>query len=365
MPHELPCTFPSAPLDPGRRTGLILCGMGGPDGPEAVEPFLRNLFSDPMIFPLPRPVSGLLGRLIARIRTPGVRKRYLAINPEGRTPQLDTTLAQSRALAERLTAAGLPTEPGMAMRYWRPWPDDTIREQQAAGCEQFLLLPTYPQYSCATNGATLGFVTEALERVAPGRPVHAIVDWPLQEGFVDALAAPVAATVGAWATAGHDPAECAVLYVAHSLPMKYVDGGDPYDRRTDLTVTEVHARASRTVAGAGHAAFLERIDGGPVPRLAYQSRVGPIKWLGPEITLEVERLAAAGIRRLHVQPVSFTCEHIETLMELDVELRDDAAKSGITDFRRGAALNLDPGWLDSMARDLAAAAFMPEVTGHA
>jgi ferrochelatase len=364
MSHDLPCTFPAAALDPGRRTGLILCGMGGPDGPETVEPFLRNLFSDPMIFPVPRPFNRLLGAMIAKLRTPGVKKRYLQISPDGRTPQLDTTFAQASDLARRLTDAGRPAVGGMAMRYWRPWPADTVREMLDEGCEQFLLVPTYPQYSCSTNGATLGFVTAALERVAPGRPVHTVVDWPLQEGFVRALAHPVAATVDSWVASGIDPAECAILYVAHSLPMKFIDGGDPYEKRTDLTVTEVHARMSRTVREAGHADWLARVEGGPVPRLAYQSRVGPIKWLGPEVTAEVERLAAGGIRRLHVQPVSFTCEHIETLMELDIELREEAMAAGVTDYRRGAALNLNETWLDSMARELAASAFAPEVPSH-
>ena len=59
--------------------------MGGPDGPDAVGPFLRNLFSDPMIFPAPKPFGPLLGQLIARLRTSGVRKRYLTISPDGRT----------------------------------------------------------------------------------------------------------------------------------------------------------------------------------------------------------------------------------------------------------------------------------------
>ena len=155
MSNGLPCSYPTDRLDQGRRTGLILCGMGGPDGPDAVRPFLRNLFSDPMIFPVPRPFNTVLGAMIAALRTPGVKKRYLEVSPDGRTPQLDTTMAQSKALAERLTAAGLPTEAGMAMRYWRPWPEDTVAEMLEAGCEQFILVPTYPQYSCATNGATL------------------------------------------------------------------------------------------------------------------------------------------------------------------------------------------------------------------
>ncbi len=95
----------------------------------------------------------------------------------------------------------------------------------------------------------------------------------------------------------------------------------------------------------------------PSRLVAFQSRVGPIKWLEPNIEAETRRLAAAGCRRLFVQPVSFTCEHIETLLELDLELKETAEKAGLHGFARGAALNEDAVWLDSLAGHLAATAF--------
>jgi ferrochelatase len=145
--------------------------------------------------------------------------------------------------------------------------------------------------------------------------------------------------------------------VAHSLPQKLIDGGDPYLDQTRATLAAVHAAVAHELNAAGHGDWFAALPGGGEPLLAFQSRVGPIKWVGPEVTNEVKRLAAAGCRHLHLQPVSFTCEHIETLMELDVELKEDAARLGIDDFRRGAALNLDAGWLDSMAKELARTAF--------
>jgi ferrochelatase len=246
------------------------------------------------------------------------------------------------------------------MRYWHPYPDETVADLRARGAEQFLVVPMYPQYACATNGSTLGFVLESLERLAPEAPLHVVPQWGLEPGFVAALAAGAAASLTAWAAADADPAACAWLNVAHSLPMKFIDGGDPYLEQTRATVAAVHAAVTDTLAAAGHADWLARMPGGGEPLLAFQSRVGPIKWLGPEVTDEVKRLAEAGCRRLHVQPVSFTCEHIETSMELDIELKEDAVKLGITDFRRGAALNLDEGWLSSMAAGLADQAFTAE-----
>jgi ferrochelatase len=356
---EQTCPYPKDRLDPARTTGLVLCGMGGPDGPDTVRSFLLNLFSDPMIFPAPKPFGPLLGRFIATVRTPGVKKRYLAISPDGRTPQLDTTQAQAEDLARRLGEQGLRMLPAMAMRYWRPFPEATIPRLEQQGADQYIVVPTYPQYSCATNGATLGFVLDGLKEHAPGKPVHVIPEWHLQEGFIAALAAPVIATLERWCAENVDAASAALVYVAHSLPQKMIDGGDPYLVQTTATVEAVHARVTERLAAGGHADWLARLPGGDRPLLAFQSRVGPIKWLGPEITAEVERLAGEGCRRLHVQPVSFTCEHIETLMELDIELREEAEAAGIEHYQRGAALNLDETWLRSMAAELAARAFGP------
>ena len=357
---ENPYPYPKNRLDPTRTTGLILCGMGGPDGPDAVEPFLRNLFADPAIFPVPKPIGPVLGRLLARIRTPGVRRRYLTISPDGATAQLPTTRHQSAELARRLDARGRPTVSGVAMRYWRPFPDETVLELRGCGAEQFLVVPTYPQYSRATGGSTLGFVLDALQRLAPAAAVHVLAEWGLESGFVAALAGPVATSLTEWAASGSEPAACAWVSVAHSLPQKLIDGGDPYLDQTRATVAAVHAEVARRLAGVGHGDWFAALPGGAEPLLGFQSRVGPIRWIGPRITTEVERLARAGCRRLHVQPISFTCEHIETLLELDIELKDAAARVGITDFRRGAALNLDPGWLDSLAEELARTAFDTE-----
>lgn len=353
-------SYPQDRLDPAAPTGLILCGMGGPDGPEAVQPFLRNLFSDPRIIPIPRLVAPLAARLIAWRRTPAVRERYGQIGHGGGSPQLATTLAQARRLAELAAQRGRTWLPGAAMRYWHPFPADTVRELRAAGAAQYIVVPTYPQFSDATNGSTIEFVLESLARRHPEAAVHVLSSWELLPGFTASLAGAAAPALRGWAEAGADPEACALLFVAHSLPEKFVTAGDPYLSQTRATVASVHTQLRESLGD--QAAWLDRMPGGPSPLLAFQSRVGPIKWLGPEVTAEMERLAAAGCRRLHVQPVSFTCEHIETLHELDIELKEDAGKAGVTHFSRGPALNLDEGWLTSLAEHLLRAAYpAPEV----
>jgi protoporphyrin/coproporphyrin ferrochelatase len=357
-------TYPTPRLDPARRTGLVLCGMGGPDGPDAVEPFLRNLFRDPQIFPVPPLLAPVLGWAIARRRSPGVRERYLLVSPDSVTPQLATTRRQGELLAQRLRAAGLDVVPDIAMRYWRPYPDQAVTQLLAAGATQFVVVPMYPQFSAATNGSTLDFVLASLRRLAPEAPVHVVADWHLLDGFLEALAAPAGAQLKAWADEGADATESALVYVAHSLPYSFIRRGDCYEERTQETVAAVHARVTAWLRRAGHGDWQASLmAGGRAPLVTYQSRVGPVKWLEPNIEAETRRLAAAGCRRLFVQPVSFTCEHIETLLELDLELKETAAHAGLHAFARGAALNEDAGWLDSLAGRLRAAAFTGEGGG--
>jgi ferrochelatase len=351
-------------LDATATTGLIICGMGGPDGPDAVEPFLRNLFRDPAIFPLPKPLAAPLGWLIARRRAPAVRKRYARISPDSATHQLETTARQGTELARRMTGSGHPTLAATAMRYWHPLPSTAVTALLDQGATQFLIVPMYPQYSAATSGSTLDFVLAAITRQAPAAAVHVVADWYRLAGYLAAVAEPVGAALSAWYTADTAPETCAVLYVAHSLPESFIRKGDPYLAQTEASVQAIHTLVTDSFDGAAPRSWLKRVPGGRDPRLAFQSKVGPIRWLGPLITEEIPRLAAAGCQRLLVQPVSFTCEHVETLYELDIELRDQAERLGITEFRRGPALNLAPVWLDDLANALAQQAFTAGVKAN-
>lgn len=361
MTEKIQKAYPFERLDAGKRTGLVFCGMGGPDSQQAVRPFLRNLFSDPAILPVPRLLSPLVGQLMSIRRAPSARKRYLQVSADGVTPQLATTLAQAEAVAQMLSEKGAPCMGSMAMRYWHPYPAETLKELVKRGAEQFLLVPTYPQYSCATTGSTLKFVLDAMPVAAAGKPVHVLSEWPLLPGFLDVLSHASTEALKGFARRGLPPEACALLYVAHSLPQKMVDQGDPYLEQTLSTVQAVQQKVQTTLTAAGHGQWTQRAAGTSRPLLTFQSRVGPIKWLGPEVTETVRQLAAGGCRHLHVQPVSFTCEHVETLLELDVELKSDAMAAGIQTFSRGSALNLQSSWLQSLTEELLRRSFKPEV----
>lgn len=353
-------SFRAEHLDPTRPTGLILCGMGGPDGPDDVEPFLRNLFADPRIIPIPRLVAPLAARIIARRRAPAVRERYGMIARDGGSPQLATTRQQAEALAERAATRATTWLPAVAMRYWHPFPDETVVALHERGATQYLIVPMYPQYADATSGSTLDFVVDSIERLHPEAPVHVLPAWNTLPGFVESLSSAATSALQAWSD--DDPAECALLFVAHSLPEKHIAAGDPYLDQIRATVDAVHGRIRDRLND--RTTWLDHLPGGPPPLLAFQSRVGPIKWLGPDITVETTRLAKAGCRRLHVQPVSFTCEHIETLYELDVELKKTAEAAGIMHYSRGPALNFNTIWLDSLTDYLLRVAHGKEATAR-
>jgi protoporphyrin/coproporphyrin ferrochelatase len=357
-----PPWYPSRGLDPGERTGVVLVGMGGPDCAEAVSPFLSNLFADPLILPLPAWLSRPLGRVIVRRRLAEVTARYASLGHGGGSPQLDWTRRQAARLTEHLVARGLAVVPAVAMRYWHPFSDAAMDVVLAAGARQLVVVPTYPQYSAATTGTSLVDLERARAAAAPAMPRHVVRQWPLLAGYVMALADGAAATLSGWQQAGVDPARCALVYTAHSLPERFGRHGDPYVRQTRATVAAVHALVRQQV----EAGWLNALrDGGAAARLAFQSKVGPVRWIGPPTFGTCVELGRGGVTHLLVVPVSFACEHIETLDELDRELGHAVAETGVTHFARTPALNLHDGWLRSLADLIAVRAFrLPPAVGN-
>ncbi len=363
MPSWTVHDFPRDRLDPTATTGLILCGMGGPDGPESVAPFLRNLFRDPAVMPLPAPMAWVVGSVIVRRREAKVRERYASLGHGGGSPQLDWTRRQCQHLEARHAMQGLVVLARPAMRYWHPFPDETVTELLALRARQFVVVPAYPQFSAATSGTTLAAVCRAIAQAAPRAAVHCLVDWHRLPGYLDALVERAAPVLQNWSAEGTPPEQCALLPVAHSLPEQFIKRGDPYLRQTQATAASLRSLlAARLVPRAD---WWNALPGGGRPLLAFQSKVGPVRWLGPDSETETVRLVRGGCRRLLVLPLSFTCEHIETLHELDVELAETARAAGCEEFVRGAALNLDERWLDSLTAKIAACAFRPAEVYHA
>jgi len=362
--RHTPPLCPARRLDPALPTGLLLLGMGGPDGPDAVAPFLANLFADPLGLPLPSWLSRPLGRIIVRRRRDAVREKYGRLGHGGGSPQLDWTRRQAEALAARLRERGLDPRPAVAMRYWHPFTRETLADLRARGARQLLVVPTYPQFSVATTGSSLRELDRVLaDELRWSPPRHVLREWPLLPGYVDYLADEATSALDGWRAAGRDPARIALVFTAHSLPERFVRGGDAYVRQTRASVRAAYRRLQQR---AGDPAVLAALAaGGTAPVLAFQSKVGPVRWIGPATDRVCRDLVGRQcVRHLAVVPVSFSCEHIETIDELDHELGAELRDLGLADFARIPALNLAPGWLQSLADRLASRAFGLQEASH-
>jgi ferrochelatase len=312
-------------------TGILLLNLGGPDSLDAVRPFLYNLFSDRDIIRLGPPfMQKPLAALISALRSGKTREAYAKIG--GKSPILDITTAQARALEETLRAASQgqtasarsmsATKVYVGMRYWHPLTEDTVARMHREGVTRVLCLSLYPHYSIATTGSSVA----RFEEVAKRYPIehHTVTSWFDHPLYIKALVEHIEEGIASF------PEKPAVLFSAHSLPKKFIDEGDPYVRETEGTID----------------AILKRLD--LEWYLSYQSKTGPVKWLEPTTEHMLHRLSEQGVKRLLVVPISFVSDHIETLYEIDILYRDLARSLGI-DLRRARSLNTSATFIEALA----------------
>jgi len=308
------------------KIAIILFNLGGPDSLDAVQPFLRNLFSDPAIITLPSWLRLPLANFIARRRTPKARGIYEKIG--GGSPILGQTEAQARALEEAL---GTEHEwrGYVCMRYWHPMTERVVQSVKRFAPDRIVLLPLYPQFSTTTTASSFaawkkaaGFATPTVE----------IESYPTEPGFI--LASLELVKQGL-AEAGAGPNR--VLFSAHGLPEKVIKRGDPYQRQVEQTA----------------AAIADHLDGVDWS-VCYQSRVGPLKWIGPPTESEIRRAASDG-KSVVLYPLSFVSEHSETLVELDIDYRHLAEQAGVPKYVRVPTVGTHPQFIHGLANLVQAA----------
>jgi ferrochelatase len=310
------------------KTGILLLNLGGPDTLAAVRPFLTRLFTDREIIQLPggRVGQAFIGRMIAWSRTKEVRENYHRIG--GGSPLVCWSTLQGRGLTERLRARGHDVEFALAMRYWKPTSEQALDALLRAGCDRLLSLTQYPQYSIATTGSSVNELLRAMKRRKILLPLDRIDAWYNHAGYLDAMAARARAALAAFP----EDASPTILVSAHGLPKHFIEAGDPYCDHIQVTMQGILERLPRLPA-----------------TLAYQSRVGPVEWIGPSTDQAIDRLAREGVKDVLVIPISFLSDHIETLYEVDMLYGDQAKARGIRTFRRMESLNDFPPFLDALA----------------
>jgi ferrochelatase len=310
-----------------RRVGVVLFQLGGPDSLEAIEPFLYNLFCDPDIinFPFARIGRKPLAKLISSTRARKVQHHYETIG--GRSPIRPHTERQAKALEAELQRQGIDAQCFVAMRYWHPFTNEAIEQVRAAGCDEIVLLPLYPQYSSTTTGSSLN---EWRRLFHDDMPVHHVESFYRNPSYLCALAERVDQALSRFPSPGTPE----IVFSAHSVPVSVIEKGDPYERHIEETVR-----------------LLMHHGGWRNPhRLCYQSKVGASKWLQPSLHHTLRTLAAEKVSEVCVVPVAFVSDHVETLGEIDHEAREEAHRLGIGQFEMSAGLNDSPKFIEALGQ---------------
>jgi protoporphyrin/coproporphyrin ferrochelatase len=305
-----------------KKTAVILLNLGGPLSQEEVKPFLLSLFSDPAIITLPNPFRYILARVVTRGRLKEAQHIYSLLG--GGSPLLKNTKAQAQALESEL---GAGFRVFVAMRHAAPLTKETLQDVRTYGPEEVVLLPLYPQYSTTTTESSF----KAWHKATEGWdvPIRSVPFYPSEEGFIEAIKE---LTLPLYRQA-QKKGMPRVLMTAHGLPEKVIKKGDPYQSHVEET-------AKRLV---------EKLEISPLDAvICYQSRVGPLKWIGPSTEEEVLK-AAQEKRPLVVIPLSFVSEHSETLVELDMTYHDLALGMGCPAYHRVKTVQTHPSFIRGLA----------------
>jgi protoporphyrin/coproporphyrin ferrochelatase len=317
--------------------GIVLFNLGGPSDLSQVEPFLVRLFSDREIIELPggAALQPLVARIIAKMRGNSVRENYTRIG--GGSPQLRLTKDQAKALEHRLndlTDGRQRFRVVIAMRYSEPTCADALGELGASDIRKIVTVSLFPHWSKATTGSSRNEFDRTLREPRFARlnfDVSHVEHYADNPEYLDAFTDTVRAAFAR--IPARRRAGTVILFSAHGLPQKFIDEGDPYVE---------HIEATRQ-------GILERLNVTNRQLLAYQSRTGPVKWLGPGTEQAIEQLGREGVKDLLVVPLSFVSDHIETLYEVDLLFEETARKAGITGYFRPEALNSHPLFIDALA----------------
>ena len=313
---------------------ILFLQLGGPETLAEVPGFLYRLFSDPEVIRVrPAPLRKAIAGAIALARKDVSRKLYASIG--GGSPIRRLTEEQAKGTERLLREAGKQVTVRAAMTCSAPLVEDVVRDLASAGARRFLAFPRYPQYSLTTTKGALDRSRAAVQRFAPGALLSEIGSWPAHPLFAESHAESIREEIARFP----DPRPEAVrlLYSAHSIPKKLVTlEGDPYPSEVEESVRAINALLQNRSPWT----------------LAYQSKLGPVEWLGPA-TLEVLReLGRKGEKQVLAIPIAFVTDHVETLYEMDQLFAGEAREAGIAHFRRTPGLNSRPTFLQAL-RDLA------------
>lgn len=309
------------------KLAVVLFNLGGPDSLDAVEPFLQNLFADPAVISLPKVLRLPLARILARRRARIAKTIYKKIG--GRSPILDQTEAQAGALEKELSVRGMETKVFVAMRAWRPFARETAQAVLSWKADHIVLLPLYPQFSTTTTASSVHDWDEARCAAGLNTPQSRVCCYPWLEGFAAAQANLIQGSL----VERRGPVDYRLLLSAHGLPKRTIFKGDPYQWQVEKTAVAILDKLG-----------IAELDW----QLCYQSRVGPLEWIGPSTDSEIRRAGRDG-KGVVVAPIAFVSEHSETLAELDIEFAQLARDCGVPHYLRVPAVGTAALFISALA----------------
>ena len=308
------------------KKAVVLFNLGGPDKIENVEPFLFNLFNDPAILNLPKLIRYPLAKIISKRRAPVAKKIYQEIG--GSSPILKLTIDQANSLENSLNTKQNNTEykAFVSMRCWHPRAAETMQEVKKFDPNEVILLPLYPQYSAATSGSSLLEWKDLANKNNLNIKTITICCYPEDKKFIQAHSKLIIEKI-------KNLKNFKLIFSAHGLPEKNIKKGDPYQWQIEQSVKRI---------------MTEINDNNIDYILSYQSRVGPLKWIGPsteEVILKNSKLN----KHLVIVPIAFVSEHSETLVELDIEYEKLAKTNGCSNYTRIEALGVNKNFIDGLS----------------
>lgn len=297
---------------------VFLLDFGGPERPADVQPFLKNLFSDRLIFPFPF-AQEIFAHIVAKARAPKVIKHYEKIGGGSPAPGQMKRLASD--LQGTLQKANLDLQVFVGFRYWYPTIAETLAEIAGAKPDGILVIPMFPHYSTATTLSALQEFQKAYDTQNLSIPYQLVEWWYEQPSYIAGWCYSINQALD-----GFPPdvrQKVPILFTAHSLPKSFVtERNDPYPKQIRECAEKII-----TYLGTENPSYI-----------SYQSKVGPIEWLAPSTIEFVGQLRQKGHYDLILVPISFLTDHIETLYEIDQEIIPAAHKAGIERAIRCEAL---------------------------
>jgi ferrochelatase len=308
------------------KKAIILFNLGGPDKIENVEPFLFNLFNDPAILNLPTLLRYPLAKLISNRRAPVAKKIYAELG--GSSPILKLTKEQSGALEIKLNQTQTEDEYKcfIVMRCWNPRAKDVIKDVRLYNPDEVVLMPLYPQYSAATSGSSIKEWKDVCKKNNYNIKTSTICCYPTDQNFINAHTKEIIKKI-------KNLKNFKLIFSAHGLPEKNIKKGDPYQWQVEQSVKKIVESLNDK--------NLDWI-------LSYQSRVGPLKWIGPsteDIIIENSKMG----KHIVLVPIAFVSEHSETLVELDIEYKEIADANGCKNYTRVPALGVNEDFIKAMS----------------